>query len=195
MARLPGARRLARLPGARGMARLRPSPEDTAAAGSAGDTAAAGTTAAAADAGTVSLVCAAAMCIVAVCLVPLFPFRAALHPSFFQRNARMNAAAAADAHVPDGVTVEAVNYLGPALSARDTVLLWDGDGSSPLRPPWVVADTARRQFTFSTRKEQRERIAFLKRTGYEVVFQQRGYIVLRRAGGQASAGTSGRPAG
>ena len=147
------------------------------------------------NAGTVSLACAAALCIVAVCLVPLFHFRAALHPSFFQRNARMNAAAAADAHVPDGVTVEAVNYLGPALSARDTVLLWDGDGSSPLRPPWVVADTARRQFTFSTRKEQRERIAFLKRTGYQVVFQQRGYIVLHRAGGQASAGTSGRPAG
>ncbi|MFI5082338.1 MAG: DUF2079 domain-containing protein [Streptosporangiales bacterium] len=174
------------------------SPADGAVAGSPANGAAAGTALQAparGNAGTVSLACAAALCIVAVCLVPLFHFRAALHPSFFQRNARMNAAAAADAHVPDGVTVEAVNYLGPALSARDTVLLWDGDGSSPLRPPWVVADTARRQFTFSTRKEQRERIAFLKRTGYEVVFQQRGYIVLRRAGGQASAGTSGRPAG
>jgi uncharacterized membrane protein len=145
--------------------------------------------------GIVALGCAVAMCVVAVCLVPLFHFRAALHPSFFQRNARMNAAAAAVAHVPSGVTVEAVNFLGPALSARDTVLLWDGDGSSPLRPPWVVADTAKRQFTFSSREQQRERVALLKRTGYQVVFKRRGYVVLHRIGGQASARTSGGSAG
>ena len=144
-----------------------------------------------AGAGVVALGCAVAMCALAVCLVPQFHFRAALHPSFFQRDARMNAAAAAVAHVPSGVTVEAVNYLGPALSARDTVLLWDGDGSSPLRPPWVVADTAKRQFTFSNRGQQRKRVAFLKRTGYRVVFRERGYIVLRAP----SAGTSGRAAG
>jgi uncharacterized membrane protein len=178
------------------------SPADGAVAASAADGAVAASAAGTAvqapargNAGGVSLASAAALCIVAVCLVPLFHFRAALHPSFFQRNARMNAAAAADAHVPDGVTVEAVNYLGPALSARDTVLLWDGDGSSPLRPPWVVADSAKRQFTFSTRKQQRERIAFLERTGYQVVFQRRGYVVLHLADGRASAGTSGRPAG
>ena len=159
------------------------------AAGSPADSAAGGT------AGRVQLACAAAMCIVAVGLVPVFAFRAALHPSFYHRNARQNAAAAADAHVPDGVTVEAANYLGPALSARDTVLLWDGDGSSPLRPPWIVADTARRVFTFSSREQQRERVALLKRTGYQVVFERRGYVVLHRIGGQASAGTSGGSAG
>jgi hypothetical protein len=59
----------------------------------------------------------------------------------------------------------------------------------------VVADSAKRQFTFSTRKQQRERIAFLERTGYQVVFQRRGYVVLHLADGRASAGTSGRPAG
>ena len=91
--------------------------------------------------------------------------------------------------------MEAANYLGPALSARDTVLLWDGDGSSPLRPPWIVADTARRVFTFSSREQQRERVALLKRTGYQVVFERRGYVVLHRIGGQASAGTSGGSAG
>jgi hypothetical protein len=103
----------------------------------------------------------------------------------------MNAAAAAVAHVPSGVTVEAVNFLGPALSSRDTVLLWDGDGSSPLRPPWVVADTAKREFTFSSRGQEQQRVAFLKRTGYQVVFRDRGYVVLRAPG----AGTSGRSAG
>ena len=174
-------------------ARQRPAPAIEGAGDRAGRPAGAGR--AGGSGGIVALGCAVAMCVVAVCLVPVFHFRAALHPSFFQRNARMNAAAAAVAHIPSGVTVEAVNYLGPAMSARDTVLLWDGDGSSPLRPPWVVADTAKRQFTFSTREQQRERVALLERSGYQVVFKRRGYVVLHRIGGQANARTSGGSAG
>jgi hypothetical protein len=148
--------------------------------------------------GRVGLACAVALCIVAVGLVPVFAFKAAFQPSFFQRTPRMRAAVAADAHVPSGVTVGAVNYLGPALSARDTVLLWDGDGSTPVRLPWIIADTARPEFTFrGGLKQQRERVAYLERTGYRVVFQRRGYVVLHKTGGQgatASASTSG-PAG
>jgi len=143
----------------------------------------------------VALGCAVAMCVVAVGLVPVFAFRAALHPQFYHRDARQNAAAAADAHVPSGVTVEAANSLGPALSSRDTVLLWDGDGSSPLRPTWIVADVAGRVFSFSTLQQQRDRVALLERTGYQVVFQRKGYVVLHRIGGQASGGTSGGSAG
>ena len=45
---------------------------------------------------------------------PAFRVRAALHRQFYHRNARMEAAAAADAVVPSGVTVEAVPYLGPS---------------------------------------------------------------------------------
>jgi uncharacterized membrane protein len=144
--------------------------------------------------GRVALGCAVVMCVVAVGLVPVFAFRAALNPRFFHRDARMGAAAAADAHVPDGVTVEAVNDLGPALSARDTVLLWNGAGDSPLRPPWVVADVTRKAFTFSSVKQQRERVALLERTGYRVVFQRRGYVVLQRVSA-ASASSSGRSGG
>jgi uncharacterized membrane protein len=143
------------------------------------------------SAGSVALGCAVAMSIVAVCLVPMFAFGAALHPSFYHRDAQMKAAAAADAHVPDGVTVEAVNHLGPALSARATVLLWDGDGASPLRPPWVVADIARPAFTFSGLEQQRERVELLERTGYRVVFQRKGYVVLHHAGAPASTPASG----
>jgi uncharacterized membrane protein len=141
--------------------------------------------------GPVGLACAVAMCAVAVCLVPVFAFGAALRPSFYHRDAQMRAAAAADAHVPDGVIVEAANQLGPQLSARDTVLLWNGAGQSPLRPPWVVADTARRQLSFGSLEQQRERVAYLERTGYQVVFQQRGYVVLHRVGGPASVSASG----
>jgi len=142
-------------------------------------------------AGSVALGCAVAMAIVAVCLVPVFAFGAALNPSFYHRDAQMKAAAAADAHVPDGVTVEAAGHLGPQLSARDTVLLWNGAGESPLRPPWVVADVARPTLSFSSLKQQRERVAYLEHTGYRVVFQRKGYVVLQHVGGPVSTGTSG----
>jgi len=132
---------------------------------------------------TVALAGAAAMCAVAVVLVPHFAFGPALHPAFYQRDADARAAAAADATVPAGVTVAAVDNLGPQLSARDTVLLWDGDGSTPpLGAPWVVANTAKLQFTFRSVREQRQRVALLERSGYKVVFQRLGYIVLHRGG-------------
>jgi hypothetical protein len=132
---------------------------------------------------TVALVCAAAMCAVALALVPRFAFGAALHPGFYQRDTQERAAAAAAAAVPSGVTVEAVDNLGPQMSARDTVLLWDGDGHTPpLGSPWVVANIKRLQFTFRSVREQRQRVALLERSGYRVVFQRDGYVVLHRQG-------------
>jgi uncharacterized membrane protein len=133
--------------------------------------------------GTVSLACAAAMCAVAVFLVPRFSFGSALHPSFYQRTPAEKAEAAAAAAVPSGVVVAATNNVGPALSSRDTVLLWDGDGGTPpLGAPWVVANVRVAQFTFHSVAEQRQRVALLERSGYRVVFRKRGYIVLHRSG-------------
>jgi uncharacterized membrane protein len=138
--------------------------------------------------GAIGLACASAMCAVAVILVPHFAFGAALRPSFYRRDAQMNAAAAADAVVPAGVTVQAVDNLGPQLSARDTVLLWDGDGSTPpLGSPWVVANVRQLQFTFYSLREQRQRVALLERNGYRVVFQRDGYVVLHRVGSRPGA--------
>jgi hypothetical protein len=95
----------------------------------------------------------------------------------------MKAAAAADAAVPSGVTVAAANYLGPQLSGRDTVLLWDGDGGTPpYGAPWVVADVARPVFTFKSLTEQKQRVAQLESHGYKVVFSRDGYLVLHRPG-------------
>jgi uncharacterized membrane protein len=127
---------------------------------------------------TFALACSAAMIAVAMVLVPRFAFGAALHPSFYHRDARMDAAAAADAVVPSGTTVEAVNYLGPQLSGRDTVLLWDGDGETPRFAPWVVADVRRREFTFPSVRAERLRIALLEKHGYQVAFRRDGYVVL-----------------
>ena len=141
---------------------------------------------------TVALGCAAAMCAVAVVLVPRFSYAPALHLSFYQRDAQMRAAAAAVAVVPSGVTVEASSYLGPNLSGRDTVLLWDGDGSTPpMMAPWVVADVKQRQFTFSGVREQKQRITLLERSGYQVVFRRDGYLVLHR--GAPGSGTADQP--
>ena len=134
-----------------------------------------------------ALVCAAAICAVSVCLVPRFALGAALHPAFYHRTTKETAAAAAVAAVPPGVTVEAVNHLGPHLSGRDTVLLWDGDGGSPLYPPWVLASVAGRQFTFHSVKQQEQRIALLRKHGYKTVFDRGGYIVLHGPGADAPA--------
>jgi hypothetical protein len=133
----------------------------------------------------VALACTGVICAVALYLVPRFALGAALHPSFYQRNAQETAAAAAVAAVPAGVTVEAVNRLGPHLSGRDTVLLWDGDGGSPLYPPWVLASVVGRQFTFHSVRQQEQRIALLRMHGYQTVFDRGGFIVLHSPGASA----------
>jgi uncharacterized membrane protein len=147
------------------------------------------------SAGTVALVAAAVFCVVAVFLVPKFALGAALHRSFYHRDAEERNAAAAVAAVPAGVTVEAVNRLGPHLSGRDTVLLWDGDGGSPLYPPWVLAATVGRQFTFHSVEQQEQRLALLKKHGYETVFDHGGFIVLHSPGVSAPVAGSAERAG
>ena len=94
----------------------------------------------------------------------------------------MKAAAAAHAVVPYGVTVSAVDYPGPQLSARDTVLWWVAGGGTAA--PWVVADIETPQFTFKSVTEQN--VALLERSGYQVVFRRDGYIVLHRDGSGGS---------
>jgi hypothetical protein len=132
--------------------------------------------------GTVALACSVAMIAVAIALIPRFAFGAALQPSFYHRTARMRAEAAAAAAVPPGVTVEAVNYVGPHLSGRDTVLLWDGDGTTPPFSPWVVADVRHREFTFPSKQAERQRVALLEKHGYQVTFRRDGFLVLHAPG-------------
>jgi hypothetical protein len=131
----------------------------------------------------VALVCCGLMCLAALYTVPKFALGQALHPSFYHQTATSRAAAAADAVVPDGVVVAAADYLGPQLSRRDTVLLWDGDGHTPpTAAPWVVADVQRPEFTFGGLAKQRADVAYLRQHGYQVVFQRDGFLVLHRPG-------------
>jgi uncharacterized membrane protein len=120
---------------------------------------------------------AAAICAAALVYVPSSPFGSLLHPNFYGVNARMRAAAAAVAHVPAGVEVEASNNIGPRLSGRDTVLLLDG---TPRWAPWVVGDTTGLDFPFCTPRQQAQQVAYLRAHGYTQVFAADGYVVLHR---------------
>jgi uncharacterized membrane protein len=120
---------------------------------------------------------AAAICAAALVYVPSSPFGPLLHPGFYGVNARMRAAAAAVAHVPSGVEVEASDNLGPRLSSRDTVLLLDG---TPRWAPWVVGDTLGLDFPFCSPSQQAQELTYLQAHGYTLVFADDGYVVLHR---------------
>jgi uncharacterized membrane protein len=120
---------------------------------------------------------AAAICAAALVYFPSSPFGTLLHPGFYGVNARMRAAAAAIAHVPAGVEVEAANNVGPRLSGRDTVLLLDG---TPRWAPWVVGDTIGLDFPFCSPSQQAQEVTYLRAHGYSLVFSDDGYVVLHR---------------
>ncbi|MFI7470271.1 DUF2079 domain-containing protein [Nonomuraea sp. NPDC049646] len=119
---------------------------------------------------------AAAVCAVALTLVPRYALDQLYHPAFYKED-KAAAAAEAVSRVPSGVTVEAVNSVGPALSSRTTVLLWS---AAPRGAPWIVADTARWEFPFGSADDQRTRVEQLQTEGYTKVFERDGYVVLRR---------------
>ncbi|GAA3643451.1 DUF2079 domain-containing protein [Nonomuraea antimicrobica] len=125
----------------------------------------------------IGLTWAACVCAVALTLAPQHPMGQLARPGFYRAGPDTVAAAQAVGRVPDGVTVEAANSLGPHLSSRTTVLLWE-DGKQ--NAPWVVADTGRLAFPWPSVARQRERVEELKRAGYQVIFDQHGYVVLRR---------------
>jgi uncharacterized membrane protein len=121
--------------------------------------------------------------IIAIFAIPKSPLKQIFRPSFYEQTARTKAAAAAVNTVPSGVVVEAANDVGPQLSSRDTVLLWDGE-RPPLGAPWVVADVQLRVMTFSeSLQAQVRRVNLLLHDGYKIVYQRDGFIVLHRVRG------------
>ncbi len=109
--------------------------------------------------------------------VPFFALGDLARPSFYGTDERGRAAARAAALVPDGALVESANSVGPALSGRARVLLWDRE---PRRAPWVVADVGAWTFPFRDLGEQRQRVETLRDQGYREVFRGSGYVVLHR---------------
>jgi len=135
--------------------------------------------------GVVSLALSAvvfALSVFTIFALPESPLKQMVRPSFYEQTARTRAATAADNTIPNGVVVEAANDLGPELSSRDTVLLWDGE-HKPLGTPWVVADVKLHVMTFDNVAAQARRVSLLLNSGYKIVFQRNGYIVLHRVTG------------
>lgn len=122
---------------------------------------------------------AATVLVFGVCSVPGFAFDSVLNSSAWQRTPDVRAAADAVAHVPSGVMVSAANSLGPALTGRTTVVLWD---LVPRWTPWVAADVQRRVFPFCGTAAQQAQVAYLEAHGYHVVFAEDGYVVLHHPG-------------
>jgi hypothetical protein len=117
--------------------------------------------------------------VIAVGTVHDFAFDPLIHPSSWQRTTDMRAAADVVGRVPPGVMVEAANNLGPQLSDRTTVLLWD---RLPRWTPWVVADVQRPTFPFCGVADQQEQVLNLEAHGYRVVYRNDGYLVLHSPG-------------
>ncbi|WP_449062929.1 DUF2079 domain-containing protein [Planomonospora algeriensis] len=120
---------------------------------------------------------AVAVCVIAITLIPRFALGNLVEWSFYEGDPHVAAAREAVAAVPDGVVVEAVNHVGPALTSRTTVLLW---GPTARDAPWIVADVDRWSFPFGAHELQRQRVDEALRSGYRTVFERDGYIVLHR---------------
>ncbi|HEY1703536.1 MAG TPA: DUF2079 domain-containing protein [Trebonia sp.] len=137
-------------------------------------------------AGWIPVIATGLMAVIAIAVVPRFPLDQMLHPSFYKRTAADNAAIAAANAVPSGVTVEAMSNIGPQLTGRDTVLLWDGDGTTSKyepEPPWVVCSPTIRTFSFlGSIAEQASAVKKLQSRGYVTVFDQNGYLVMHAPG-------------
>jgi uncharacterized membrane protein len=121
--------------------------------------------------------------------VPKFSLRAAFHYGFYVHSKKNAAAERAISLVPAGVTVQAPNRIGPHLSGRNTVLLWDGNGHTPIFTPWVIASDFGRNFAWTSKEQEKERIDLLLKHGYVIVAQEGEYIVMH-APNAPGAGTT-----
>ena len=123
---------------------------------------------------------AAAVCGISLAQVPQHYLGRLIEPAFYQADSSVAAAAEAAAAVPSGVVVDAVNNVGPALTGRATVLLWEPRDHDA---PWVVADIQRLAYPFPSLEDQQAKVPQLQDAGYRVVFERDGYVVLHRPPG------------
>ena len=127
-----------------------------------------------------ALMWAAAVCGISLAQVPQHYLGRLIEPAFYQADSSVAAAAEAAAAVPSGVVVDAVNNVGPALTGRATVLLWEPRDHDA---PWVVADIQRLAYPFPSLEDQQAKVPQLQDAGYRVVFERDGYVVLHRPPG------------
>ncbi|WP_432840809.1 DUF2079 domain-containing protein [Dactylosporangium sp. CA-092794] len=123
----------------------------------------------------VAAVWATGVVLVAVAALPTSAYGPLWRATAWRQTADMRAAQDAVDRIPDGALVEAASSVGPHLSRRTRVLLWD---RIPRWAPWVVADVGRPQFPFCALDDQRTRVELLRSRGYQVVFEEKDFVVL-----------------
>jgi len=131
--------------------------------------------------------------VLALYTVPKFSLGDALHYGFYVHNKFNAAEERAISLVPSGVTVQAPNRMGPHLSGRDTVLLWDGNGHTPIFTPWIIAIDNGRNFGWTSAEQEKERVDLLLKHGYVIVAQIRDFIVMHAPNAPGSGTTSPKP--
>ena len=131
--------------------------------------------------------------VLALYSVPKFSLGAALHHDFYVHSKKNAAAERAIALVPVGVTVQAPNRVGPHLSGRDTVLLWDGNGHTPIFTPWIIASDFGRNFGWTSKEQEKERIDLLLKHGYVIVAKEGEFIVMHAPNAPGAGTTPSAP--
>ena len=114
--------------------------------------------------------------------VERYPMWHMTQASFWQSDTvDINSANAAAAHVPAGVTVAAATQIGPHLLSKDKVIMWSipGDRGYP-QTPWVLADIKRPSYPWPTVGDQQAAVAVMLTEGYQVVFEDDGWVVLHK---------------
>ncbi|WP_245657204.1 DUF2079 domain-containing protein [Herbidospora mongoliensis] len=120
---------------------------------------------------------AVAVAVVAVTQLPRFAFDQLADPGFYDPYERTAAAYEAMSKIPDGAVVEAANHIGPMLTGRTTVLLWE---RTPRNAPWVLADVAQWGWPWGSPDEQKQSVEERRALGYMVVFEKDGFVVLHK---------------
>jgi uncharacterized membrane protein len=97
-------------------------------------------------------------------------------------NPSVVAAKLAASKIPDNAYVASATQVGPQLLSRDKVVMWapPGDRHYPAAP-WVLADVQRASYPFKNVAAQQAEVQRLESSGYRVVFQRDGWMVLHDA--------------
>ncbi len=112
-----------------------------------------------------------------------YPMHHMTQASFWEvSNPSVVAAKQAASKIPDNAYVASATQVGPQLLSRDKVVMWGppGDRNYPA-PPWILADVKRTSYPFKDVAAQQAEVQRLESTGYRVVFQSDGWLVLHDA--------------
>lgn len=108
------------------------------------------------------------------------PLGAVFDGTFWQRDARAEAANHVLSLIPENVTVAATNRLAPQLTSSRDVYLFAADSPDLARADWVVVDIAEPDWPNDPPTVRRQ-IEQLRHHGYRTVIERSGFVLLTRS--------------